>query len=317
MIQETLIKKYEPKKFQDFKINKTYIDMLKFMINMDNLNVLFVGNIGTGKTCLMEALIREYYNVDVLPDNNILYINNLKEQGIHYYRNEVKIFCQTPSEIPNKKKIIVLDEIDQINEQSQQVFRNCIDKYSHKIHFIASCINVQSVIDSLQSRLTIMIIKPLSKDYLVDIVRDICLKEKITITNNVIHFIVKICNNSIRLLLTYIEKFKLINKPISLYLADKICTNISYYDFDEYTKYCFINKNIVKAVSILKKIYSKGYSVLDILDNYFVYIKTTTIIDEKTKYDAIKIISNYIKIFYLYHEDSIELLFFTNKLLNI
>ena len=42
-------------------------------------------------------------------------INNLKDQGIQYYRNEVKIFSQTRSNIPFKKKIIVLDDIDLIN----------------------------------------------------------------------------------------------------------------------------------------------------------------------------------------------------------
>ena len=30
------------------------------------------------------------------------------------------------------------DDVDIINEQSQQVFRNCIDKYSHNVNFIAS-----------------------------------------------------------------------------------------------------------------------------------------------------------------------------------
>ena len=45
-------------------------------------------------------------------DNDILIINSLKEQGIQYYRSEVKTFCQTRCSIPNKKKIIVLDDID-------------------------------------------------------------------------------------------------------------------------------------------------------------------------------------------------------------
>ena len=48
--------------------------------------------------------------------------------------------------IKNKKKIVVLDDIDIINEQSQQVFRNCIDKFSHNVHFISSCSNTQKVI---------------------------------------------------------------------------------------------------------------------------------------------------------------------------
>ena len=65
-------------------------------------------------------------------------INTLKEQGISYYRSEVKIFCQTSSLFKDKKKILVLDDIDIINEQSQQVFRNCIDKYSNNVIFLAS-----------------------------------------------------------------------------------------------------------------------------------------------------------------------------------
>ena len=90
----------------------------------------------------------------------MLYINSLKEQGIQYYRNEVKTFCQTASSVNGKKKFIVLDDIDLINDQSQQVFRNCIDKYSHNVHFLSSCSNIQKVIDSIQSRCTIVKIKP-------------------------------------------------------------------------------------------------------------------------------------------------------------
>ena len=46
----------------------------------------------------------------------------------------------------------MLDDIDLINDQSQQVFRNCIDKYSHNVHFIASCSNIQKVIDSISKK---------------------------------------------------------------------------------------------------------------------------------------------------------------------
>ena len=53
------------------------------------------------------------------------------------------------------------DEVDLINDQSQQVFRTCIDKYTHNVHFLASCTNTQKVIDSLKSRMTIIKIKAL------------------------------------------------------------------------------------------------------------------------------------------------------------
>ena len=153
------LKKYQPRKYNEFVIDNEYIQLLDTLIEMNTLNILFIGDSGTGKTSLIEATIREYYDLDVIPKNNVLYINSLQEQGISYYRNEVKTFCQTSSSIYNRKKFIILDDIDLINEQSQQVFRNCIDKYSHKVNFLASCSNIQKTIESIQSRCTLIRLK--------------------------------------------------------------------------------------------------------------------------------------------------------------
>ena len=106
------LKKYQPLFFKDFTIDKEYIELLNTLNKMDSLNILLVGNNGSGKTSLLQATIREYYNLKDIPSNNVLIINNLKEQGISYYRSEVKTFCQTPSIVPNKKKFIILDDID-------------------------------------------------------------------------------------------------------------------------------------------------------------------------------------------------------------
>ena len=111
----------------------------------------------------------EYYDGKVNKDN-ILYINNLNEQGIAYYRNEMKIFCQSSSLIKNKKKLIIIDDLDTINDQGQQVFRSTLDKYSNNVHCIASCSNTLKVIDSLQSRMNIIKIKPLHSDKLHNII---------------------------------------------------------------------------------------------------------------------------------------------------
>ena len=75
---------------------------------MNNLNILLVGNPGCGKTSLLYSIIREYYQKEIIPKQNVLYINNLKDQGIQYYRTEVKTFCQTPSMIFGKKKLLIL-----------------------------------------------------------------------------------------------------------------------------------------------------------------------------------------------------------------
>jgi hypothetical protein len=56
---------------------------------------------------------------------------------------------------------------------------------------------------------------------------------------------------------------------------------------------------------------------MDILDNYFLFVKNTDILDETEKYNVIPIICKYITIFHNIHEDEIELALFTNNLIAI
>jgi replication factor C subunit 3/5 len=240
------IYKYKPTSFQDFEIQPEIIEILNTLISMNNLNILFIGDSGSGKTSLINTLIKEYYGNQYYLDN-ILEINSLKEQGIQYYRTEVKTFCQTRSSIPNKKKFVILDDIDIINEQSQQVFRNCIDKYKNNVHFISSCCNIQKVIDSLQSRKIIIKLKSLDNNQILTILSKIKTKEQIIIDKNAEEFIISVCNGSIRILLNYLEKFKIINQPITLELANKICTNISFIIFKDFTN-LVINKDLLSAI---------------------------------------------------------------------
>jgi DNA polymerase III delta prime subunit len=317
-MSQLFIHKYQPIIFEDFQINDNIINILKTLISIDNLNILFVGGIGYGKTSFMNTLIKEYYK-EIENTNyadNILHINSLKEQGINYYRTEVKTFCQTCSSVKGKKKIVVLDDIDFINEQSQQVFRNCIDKYSHNVHFISSCSNLQKVIESLQSRYVIIKINPLLKHNMEKIMNKIKINEHIIIHPDAENFILNICNNTVKTLINYMEKFKLLNSEITLELATNVCTNINFGLFKEYTELVKIGESEIKAaVKILYNIYDKGYSVMDILDNYFIFIKNTEILSEDEKYIIIPIICKYIAIFYNIHEDEIELALFTNNLI--
>jgi DNA polymerase III delta prime subunit len=310
------IYKFQPLYFKDFEIDDEIIAILKTLISMNNLNILFIGDIGSGKTALLNALIREYYSTYSSKEyqDNILHINSLKEQGINYYRNDVKTFCQTCSSIKNKKKIVILDDLDLINEQSQQVFRNCIDKYSHNVHFISSCSNIQKVIESLQSRFTIIKIKPLQRENLYKIMNKIKKNENIVINPDAEEFILNLCNNTAKILINYMEKFKLLNQTITLELANKVCTNISFVTFEQYNKY-LKDKKLSDAVKLLYDIYDKGYSVMDILDNYFLFIKVTNNLSEDEKYKIIPFICKYITIFHNIHEDEIELALFTNNLI--
>ena len=340
-VHSPFISKYQPDDLNEFQqLDKTTVKLVKSLIHLNNLNVLIVGDSGTGKTSIIKSIIKEYYgNGNDYNHENVLVLNSLKEQGIQYYRNDLKIFCQTCSLIKNKKKIILLDDIDLINEQSQQVFRNYMDKYKHNVNFISSCTNIQKVIDSLQSRTIIVKIHPITYTCLQQIITKISLKEALIFSHESQELLLHICNSSIRILLNYLEKIKILSihshsqsseslqqeqqeqqdnhaNAIEVELIHKLSTNISYRLFDEYTNFILKNK-MVEAVNIFYKLHHEGYSVMDILDNYFIYIKITNLLNEDVKYKLTILVCKYIIYFHNIHEDELELAFFTNNFIKL
>ena len=114
-MEHLYLKKYKPLYFNDFYIDKDIIQLLQTLIKVDNLNILFIGDNGVGKTSIIEAVIREYYGINSVVHPDILFINSLKEQGIQYYRKNLKTFCQTKCSINSKKKKFIILEIILIN----------------------------------------------------------------------------------------------------------------------------------------------------------------------------------------------------------
>lgn len=330
--------KYYPKTLNDLCLDKKIIILLKNLIKLNNLNLLFISNPGTCKTTLINIILKYYYNdqfidYDNLIDENfindysnycdvnkynenILYINSLKDNGISYYRSEVKTFCQTKSSIINKKKTIIIDDLDTINEQTQQIIRNYIDNYSSNINVLSSCNSIQKIIDPMQSRLNIIKINNINIDNMSNIFDNICKNEKMLFDTETKDYIINISHYSISTMINYIEKIRLLNSGLSLNLCKNICTNISYTNFEKYILACK-NNDLVNAINIIMSLNHIGYSVIDILDNIYLFVNITNILTEEQKYEIIKIICKYIKIFHNIHENDIELYFFTNNIINI
>ena len=321
MQNSTFITKYKPYFIDDFCVDPKFKSVLKTLHDIDDLNILITGNSSSGKTSLLYAIIREYYGLTKfqnIPENNILFINNLKEQGINYYRTEMKTFCQSHSSIYGKKKMIVVDDIDMISEQCQQVFRNYIDKYKNNVNFVSACSNMQKVIESIQSRIHIIRIDSPSVDQVRGIMNRIVEKESLLISEEAKEYLLYFTKNSIRELINQLEKIYILNKttPISLEACKAICVNISFFVFEEYIQ-CIKNGDLVKSIHIIYNIHDYGYSVIDILDYFFTFIKITDKLTEDEKYNIIPILSKYITNFHSIHEDVIELALMSNDILQI
>lgn len=313
----SFVAKYKPYKIDDFFYDKQTMFVVKTLQELNDLNILFVGT--TGKTTLLYAIVRDYYGFnwwDPISENNIMFINNLKEQGINYYRSEMKTFCQSQSTIFGKKKMVVIDDLDEINEQNQQVFRNYIDKYKNNVNFISVCTNTQRVIESIQSRLHLINIPPISPENTVEIVNKIIKIEGIDIDQPAIDHLLKISNGSIRKVINNLEKIHIYGEPTDIHLCKKICSNLSIQSFEKYFKH-LKKKALIPAIRCIHEIFDCGYSVIDILDHMFHFVKNTEILTEIQKYKIIPSLCKYITTFHKLHEDIIELSLFTNDIYEI
>jgi len=265
--------------------------------------MLLLGGERTGKTTLASILVSKI--------SDVLYINSLKEQGIQYYRNEVKCFCQTNS---STQKTVVIDSLDDINEQAQQIFLNYIDKYPN-VQFIATGINPQKIIESMFSRFIVVKMKRPSNDYIHKLILRVISEEGLSMDEDAIPYLMSISDYSVRTILNYLEKYKIMDIHVTRLYIEKTHTNIHVETFEKFTLHV-LNKDYSNSIKSIVQLHTDGYSIMDILDSYYSFINHCSYSDE-FKYNIIKIICKYIVIFNNLHEHCIELLFFVEDCINI
>ena len=160
--------------------------------------------------------------------------------------------------------------------------------------------------------------RKIDNNILNTILNKIIQNEKISMDENSKQLLINLSNNSIRIMINYLEKFKLLNIHIDYELVNTLCTDIHFNIFDQYLQFIKDN-NLLSAINLLLNLFDKGYSVMDILDSFFLYLKVDNKLDENIKYKIIPYLCKYIHIFHDVHEDEVELSLFTNniyKLLN-
>lgn len=314
----TLLEKYIPRNIDDINLSKNTSYMLNKIINSNNIQIIILGDIGCGKTILSNLILNKVYkNIEYKKyEDYIMSISLLKDQGMLYYKTELKNFCET---LTNNKirKTIFIEDLENFNEQIQILFYNIINKYPN-INYIITSNDLLKLNHNLVNSLELIEISKFTKKNLRNKLTEICENEnmKIDLKNqDILNKIINSTNYSISNLINFLDKLKLIDKEITIDLIKSIDSNIIIDDFYDYFLLCK-NKDLYKAYNYLFNIINKGFSVIDILENMVYYIKNTNdkILNEEQSFCIIKIILSYINIFYSLHEDDIELIFLTNDI---
>lgn len=313
-MNELINEKYKPKFIDDFYINNSKKKLINYFIKKQNINFLVVGNMCSGKTCFINILINEYFENDKeLKKNNLLYISSFKDNGINFFRNEIKIFCQS-NKLSIKKKIIVIDDLENINDQCQHILLGLLNNFKNKINVVITVNNYQKILDGFLSHLYIINLEYPDYEYLLNFTKNIISKEKIKIDYDLIDKIIINSNNSIKNILNILEKFILYDNEINKDNINDFLYFISDNIFYSFTKNCS-NNNKEKAISELTNIYNGGYSLIDIYELYSTYIKNTYDFDDEIKFKIIDVLLSFIMKYHDINESVIDLYFFTNKLI--
>jgi DNA polymerase III delta prime subunit len=315
-MNNTFFDNYKPNNLSDINLINETIEIINIYLKNNKMLFLIHGPSLSGKTSLINILLKEYYNSSNYNDN-ILYINLLKEQGINYFRNEIKNFCQIHNSSNIKQKSIIIDDFDSLNELNQKILINYINKYNN-INFVLSCSDLNKIVPSTMYLLEMIKIENVDNVFLEKILNKIVKKTNIVLEDNIKKQLINDYNKNIPFFINKVLEINIIfinsNYIINNYkfLDNNILININ-----NYLNLCKNNK-AKEAKKLILELNNIGLSVIDILDNIIYYVKNNNkSLNEEYRFKIIKLITNYINVFNNLHEDKIELLFLTNNIIKI
>ena len=122
-------------------LKKTFSEIVK---SGDISNMLFTGSAGVGKTTIAKALCTEC-------KTDYIVINASTERGIDIIRDNVRRFATTLS-LYSSKKVIILDEADQLTGEAQKAIRGVFEEFHDNCRFILTCNYESKLIPAIRSR---------------------------------------------------------------------------------------------------------------------------------------------------------------------
>ena len=218
--QHTLwIEKYRSQTLEQYIGNDAVKTRIADCIAKNDIpHFIFAGSAGTGKTTLAKLIVG---NIQC----DYLYLNASDENGIDTIRDKVKGFASTATFQPIK--VVILDESDFLTQPAQAALRNLIEEYSAYTRFILTCNYVERLIEPIQSRCELHMLKPPTKGA---VAKHLCLNvldvENVTYDMKDVAQIINIFYPDVRSILKTLQQFSQNGKLVVDAIDDNWCKQL-------------------------------------------------------------------------------------------
>lgn len=285
------IEKYRPKTVDDIVLDSMTLKKVHKILNDKHMpNLIITGLPGVGKTTTIKCIARSLYGKHM--NDAVLELNASDDRGIKSVQEPIMNFCKKqlclndPDSVDIKyaqHKIIILDEADNITPKAQALINNLMEKYHTTTRFAFTCNDSEDIIESIQSRCTIMKYSRLTKEQIVDRLKTICSCENVTYEKNSLETIASISLGDIRAAINNLQLIYNTCDEIPLDQVYAICDKPQPTIINNIFDACY-KKDFKKAVQFAFELKNKGFNESDIILNMIQIIRNEkTNIDELTK----------------------------------
>ena len=151
------VESYKPQQVNDCilpqGVKNTFLQYVK---DKEFPNLILAGSAGVGKTSLARALCADI-------GTDLLFVNASLDRGIGDVRTTVAQFASCSS-ITGEKKVVLLDEADNLTQDSQKALRALIEEFQNHCRFILTCNYPHNIIDAIHSRCSVVDFNSFSQD---------------------------------------------------------------------------------------------------------------------------------------------------------
>jgi len=256
--------KYRPKEFSDVLGQEDIVKRVSAFVKEKNMpHLLFSGPAGVGKTSLSLVIARKLFGESW--HNNFLELNASDERGIDVIRNKVKDFARTRAIGDVPFKIIYLDECDALTREAQQALRRTMENYTQTCRFVLSANYSSKIIDPIQSRCAIFRFKPLPKQDIQKLIKNIAKSEGINIDSKAEDALYMISEGDCRRVENILQSAAAISKKIDEETIYSLASVARPKEVKDVLTLALENKFIESRERLLDVMLNYGLSGLDVI----------------------------------------------------